>query len=315
MCSKTKKHQAPGRADREGLSVIELFKMFPDNASARKWMEELRWGKDERHCPVCGSLKTKTVPNEKPMPYHCGDCRKYFSVKTGTVMQSSKIGLQKWVIAMYLMSTNLKGVSSMKLHRDLGVTQKTAWFMAQKIRQGWLESKDDKLDGVVEVDETYIGGKSRNMHAKDRKARKQYKKETVVGILERDGDVRVAHIEKEDAPEMIRDNVCEDDAVLMTDAALVYRKLGADYEHHYVNHSVGEYVRGQAHTNGIESFWATLKRGYKGTYHKMSAKLLSRYITEFAGRHNVRDFDTVIQMEMLARGFVGKRLRYKDLIA
>ena len=116
-------------------------------------------------------------------------------------MQSSKIGLQKWVIAMYLMPTNLKGVSSMKLHRDLGVTQKTAWFMAQKIRQGWLESKDDKLDGVVEVDETYIGGKSRNMHAKERKARKQYKKETVVGILERDGDVRVAHIEKEDAPE------------------------------------------------------------------------------------------------------------------
>ena len=315
--NKTQRRQAPGRANREGLSVIELFQMFPDNASARKWLEEMRWANDERHCPVCGSLNTKTVPNEKPMPYHCGDCRKYFSVKTGTVMQSSKIGLQKWVIAMYLLSTNLKGVSSMKLHRDLGVTQKTAWFLAQKIRQGWLEGQgdSDKLDGIVEVDETYIGGKSRNMHAKDRKARKQYKKATVVGMLERDGEVRVAHIHKNEAPEMVIENICPDNSILMTDAAVVYKHLGETYDHHTVNHSIGEYVRGQAHTNGIESFWATLKRGYKGTYHKMSHKHLSRYITEFAGRHNVRDYDTITQMEMLAKGFVGKRLRYKDLIA
>jgi len=314
MC-KTKKHQAPGRADREGMSVIELFQMFPDNASARKWLEDLRWANEERHCPVCGSLNTKTVPNEKPMPYHCGDCRKYFSVKTGTVMQSSKIGLQKWVIAMYLMSTNLKGVSSMKLHRDLGVTQKTAWFMAQKIREGWNEGQDhDKMDGIVEVDETYIGGKSKNMHAKARKARKQYSnKATVVGMLERDGEVRVAHIKKEQAPSLVKENVCPENSVVMTDAAMVYRQLDDDYKRHSVNHSIGEYVRGQAHTNGIESFWATLKRGYKGTYHYMSHKHLSRYITEFAGRHNVRDYDTIIQMEMLATGFVGKRLRWNDL--
>ena len=313
---KTKVHQAPGRADREGMSVIELFQMFPDDASARTWLEDIRWNDGERYCPRCGSFKTKTVPNEKPMPYHCGDCRKYFSVKTGTVMQSSKIGLQKWVIAMYLMSTNLKGVSSMKLHRDLGVTQKTAWFMAQKIREGWNAGQDeDKLDGVVEVDETYIGGKAKTMHAKDRKARKQYSnKHTVVGVLERDGEIRVAHIQKQEAPAMVYANVCQDDATLMTDAAVVYKHLGADFDHHIVNHSVGEYVRGMAHTNGIESFWATLKRGYKGTYHKMSAKHLSRYIQEFAGRHNVRDFDTIVQMELLAKGFTGKRLRYQDLI-
>ena len=317
MCSGKKQHQAPGRADREGLSVIKLFQMFPNNASARKWLEELRWGNDERHCPVCGSLNTKTVPNEKPMPYHCGDCRKYFSIKTGTVMQSSKIGLQKWVIAMYLMSTDLKGVSSMKLHRDLGVTQKTAWFMAQKIREGWKAGQDsDKMDGIVEVDETYIGGKSKNMSAKERKERKQYKnKFTVVGILERDGQVRAAHVEKNEAPAMVRENVCPDNSVVMTDAAIVYRSLGDTYNHQFVNHSIGEYVRGQAHTNGIESFWAAFKRGYHGTYHHMSKKHLSRYVTEFAGRHNVRDYDTIIQMEMLATGFIGKRLRYKDLIA
>ena len=259
--TKSKRHQAPGRADREGLTVIELFQMFPDNASARKWMEDLRWTEGERHCPHCGSCKTKTVPNEKPMPYHCGDCRKYFSVKTGTVMQSSKIGLQKWVIAIYLMSTSLKGVSSMKLHRDLGVTQKTAWFLAQKIRQGWLEGQDDdKLDGIVEVDETYIGGKSKNMHAKDRKARKQYSnKATVVGAIERDGEVRVAHIKKEQAPAFVQENVCPENSIVMTDAAVVYRQLDEDFEHESVNHSIGEYVRGKTHTNGIESFWATLK--------------------------------------------------------
>ena len=309
-------HQAPGRCDREGMSVIELFKMFPDNASARKWMEDLRWGDNERHCPHCGSLKTKTVPNEKPMPYHCGDCRKYFSVKTGTVMQSSKIGLQKWVIAIYLMSTSLKGVSSMKLHRDLGVTQKTAWFLAQKIRQGWLEGQDDndKLDGIVEADETYIGGSKKNMTSKRRKELKSFdNKMLVVGMMERDGDVRVVHTVKFNVAKQVQANV-EEGSTLMTDSAPLYKHLGDEYDHHTVNHSVGEYVRGMAHTNGIESFWATLKRGYKGTYHKMSSKHLSRYITEFAGRHNLRDYDTIIQMEMVAKGFVGKRLRYQDLI-
>ena len=319
MCDKKKEHQGPGRYDREGLSVIELFKMFPDDKSARVWLEELSWPNGERHCPMCGSLNTKTVPNEKPMPYHCGDCRKYFSVKTGTVMQSSKIGLQKWVIAIYLMSTSLKGVSSMKLHRDLGVTQKTAWHLAQKIRQGWLEGQDDdKLDGIVEVDETYIGGKNRNKHrSKWVKGTGGTAKEMVIGAVERDGDIRVKHIQTANLKTFdgfVAENV-KDGSTVCTDEHRGYSRLNEFYTHKTVKQTVGQYVDGMAHTNGIESFWATLKRGYKGTYHKMSPKHLSRYITEFAGRHNVRDHDTLVQMEMLAKGFTGKRLRYKDLIA
>lgn len=131
-------HKVPGRSDRQGISVMELFKMFPDEAAARKWLEDIRWPEGERHCPHCGSLKTSAVKNETPMPYHCGECREYFSVKTGTVMQSSKVPLQKWVIAMYLLSRSLKGVSSMKLHRDLGMTQKTAWLLAQKFVKAGL---------------------------------------------------------------------------------------------------------------------------------------------------------------------------------
>ena len=305
---------APGRADRKGISIFQLFDMFPDDDSARKWFEGIFWG-DERRCPRCKQRNTYTVKNEKPMPYRCSDCKKYFSVKTGTVMQDSNIPLRKWVMALYLMTTNLKGISSMKMHRELGITQSNAWHMTQRIRKVW-DDFDESFDGPVEVDEAYLGGKEKNKHAKKKRhvGGGTGGKATVAGMKDRRTQkVQAKVIEHADQIALhafVTERV-EPGTTIYTDDHKGYLGL---QNHESVKHSVGQYVEGQAHTNGIESFWAMLKRGYYGVYHKMSKKHLHRYVNEFSGRHNIRSLDTIDQMRFLALGMVGKLLRYKDLI-
>ena len=317
--------KGPGKIHREGLSLSELFEMFPDEAAAVAWFESTVWPDGERYCGKCGSTKTREVPNAKPMPYWCKDCRSYFSVRTGTPMQASNVPMRKWAIAIYLCLTSLKSVSSMKLSRDIKVKQQTAWFMLHRIRQAWVDDDDDDFDGPVEVDETYMGGERKNKSNAERRAIREAKlgrgpidKVPVVGIKDREtNEVRaevVHRVNGEILQGFVREHT-EPGATVYTDEAAAYKGLARDYRHEAVNHTVSQYVRGQAHTNGMESFWAMLKRAHDGTFHKISPKHLQRYVSEFAGKHNHRDAGTLAQMRDTVARLVGQRLLWRELVA
>ena len=309
--------KAPGKAHREGLTIVELCDMFPTEELATAWFEDVIWP-NGRHCPKCGSLRTREASHAK-MPYWCSDCRSYFSVKTSTAMQRSKIPLRKWAIAIYLCLTSLKSVSSMKLQRDIGVSQPTAWFMLHRIREAWGGDGEGPFDGPVEFDETYVGGKRQNMSKAKRKTltgRGAVGKTAVVGAKDRaTNKVSAQVVEATDSAtlhDFVADNA-EPGVVVYTDDAAAYE--GIPNPHESVKHSVSEYVNGMAHTNGIESFWSMLKRAHKGTFHKISPKHLQRYVSEFAGKHNIRDSGTLAQMRDTVARLVGRNLLYRDLVS
>lgn len=306
------------KSARKRISLLEFTQTFNSEEKAMRFIEGIRW-REGRCCPHCGSAETSKA-NHKTMPYWCPSCRKYFSVRTGTLMQESRLPYLTWLTAIYLIGTSLKGVSSTKLGNDLGISQQSAWFLGHRIREGWKANAPEMLMEIVEVDEAYLGGLEKNKHnkKKTKKWRGAVGKTPVVGIKERKGKkVRALRVENTTAQTLhwiVLKNV-EKGSVIFTDDFKGYTGLKEQgYEHATVNHSIGEYVRGEAHTNGVESFWAMLKRGYYGTYHKMSAKHLQKYLDEFADRTNVRQLDTLEQIRLAVAGLVGKRLTYKDLV-
>ena len=304
--------------EREGISLIELTEMFPDEAAARAWFEERRWPGGDVRCPRCESGEVSAVKSGRPMPWRCRPCRRYFSVRVGGVMEQSKLPLRKWVFAIYLEMTSLKGVSSMKLHRDLGISQKSAWFLLHRIREAFQSGEPTGMAGPVEADETYVGGKRKNMPLRKRAyltSRGWDGKVPVAGTRDRATKRVAARVVPNSGAGTLRRFVTDHaapGAAIYTDGATAYRSLPNQGS---VQHGVFEYVRGQVHTNGIESFWSMLKRGYVGTYHKISPKHLDRYVREFAGRHNVRGLDTIEQMGVVAAGMVGRRLTRAALVA
>ena len=313
--------KAPGKAFRKGISLKQIMRMFPDNETAERWFIQQRWP-DGVCCHYCGSVNVQAGCQHKTMPFRCREkeCGKKFSVKTGTIMEGSKIGYQDWIIATFQMLTSLKSVSSMKLHRDLGVTQKSAWFLTHRLRAA-LSQDGAIFHGPVEVDETYVGGKRRNMSNARRKSmadtgRGPVGKTAVVGAKDRvtkQVAAQVVHATDQETLQGFVGDHAAPGATVYTDDATAYESL--PFNHATVKHSLSEYVKGEVHTNGIESLWSMLKRAHKGTFHKLSPKHLDRYVQEFAGRHNVREQDTIEQMATVTGGMEGKRLTYDRLIA
>lgn len=314
MASTTK--SGPGKSFREGITLMRAAELFGDPATAEAWFVKRRWPNGIR-CVECGAdTITKRKSSRMTPQYHCTSCGANFTVKTGTIMHDSKLPLGKWGMAFYLFNTSLKGVSSMKLHRDLGITQKAAWHMAHRIRETWND-ETEKMVGPVEADETYIGGKEGNKHD-DKKlnaGRGTVGKAAVAGVKDRTTNtVKTQVVDRTDAPTLqgFVHDATEQDALVYTDEARAYD--GLRRARRVVKHSIREYVDGEAHTNGMESHWALLKRGYVGTYHHMSEKHLQRYVDEFAGRHNTRSLDTIEQMGGMVTHGEGKRLPYATLI-
>lgn len=297
-------------------SLHEMVAAFPDEQAAIDHLRSIRW-RDGAFCPHCGSTRVYHFSDNRT--HKCGDCRQRFSIKVGTIFEDSKIGLHKWFMAIYLITSHKKGIASTQLARDIAVTQKTAWFMLHRLRHAAeTKSFNAPLKGQVEADETFIGGKEKNKHAHKKTPGSQGANKAVVfGMLERGGELRARKVPDTSAATVqgeLRQNV-EPGTNIMTDEHRGYRGLNGVFNHHTVNHSAGEYVKHYfIHTNGLEGAWSLFKRQVFGIHHFVSTKHLDRYLYEFTLRYNRRDAGEGERMN----DFLGRtagRLTYKTLIA
>ena len=297
-------------------TLIEMMAAIPDEDAAIAHFTQVRWANGV-FCPYCGSDRVYHFSDNRT--HKCGACRQRFSIKVGTIFEASKVPLRKWLMAIWLLTSHKKGIASTQLAKDIGVTQKTAWFMLHRLRHAAAtKSFNAPLDGEVEVDETFVGGKSKNKHADKRTGiRGTAGKAIVVGALERGGDVVAKVVSNTDAATLqgfVRETVSTDVPLLATDEHAGYTGLGKDFTHKFVRHSKGEYVSGNVHTNGIEGFWSQLKRQIVGIHHWVSAKHLDRYVGEASWRFNQRKSGEGNRVNNLLDQ-VGGRLTYKGLIA
>jgi len=307
-------------------NLNQIAKHFSDEDKARELLEKMRW-KDGVKCPHCENIgaykiEAKSTKGRKARKglWKCKSCKEQFTVTVGTIFESSRIALNKWLLAIHLICSSKKGMSAHQLHRMLGITYKSAWFMAHRIRFAMTqEPLFSKLSGTVEVDETYIGGKSKNMHKADREKKIQGRgpvgKMAVVTLVERDGRVKSQHMESVTGENLKKALIeyIEERACIMTDESPSYFGVNQHFaEHNAVNHKKGEYVRGKAHVNTCESIHALLKRGIIGTFHHVSKQHLHRYLTEFDFRFNQRKVSDGERTMEAIKGFEGKRLKYRD---
>ncbi len=297
-------------------TLLEAINHFSDLDVCVQFMVDARWPFGVV-CPHCQSQEVGKMSKARRV-WNCKSCKKQFSVKVGTVFEDSPLGLDKWLPALWLISNAKNGISSYELHRALGVTQKTAWFMLHRIRVAMQQKSFEKLSGEVEADETFIGGKAKNMHSEKRKAKVKGRgavgKDIVMGLLERGGEVKVKHIKdtrRATLHKEIAENV-EHGSEVHTDAFPAYRQLDDRYIHEVIDHAVA-YVQGNVSTNGLENFWSLLKRTIGGTYVSVDAYHLMRYLDEQTFRFNARHGDDADRFIEVLESVAGRRLTYKEL--